>query len=120
MVYRFHDNTMSLLFSTLLSSTLLLYFIQLPILLDALAEQDSNHFNVNNTNIQNLDVKNKSFAVTTTPISNDTTTVNNTNSRAATANITGGVNVIERLSDNAKYKIQLRSNESFSFLPKKG
>jgi hypothetical protein len=119
MVYRFHKDALSLLFSTLLTSTILLYFIHLPILLEAFARQDSNYLNVNHTNIQNLDVKNKSFAVTT-PISTYTTAVNNTNSKTATANITDGVNVIERLSDKGKYKVQLRSNDSFSFLPKKG
>jgi hypothetical protein len=118
MVYRFHDNTLSLLFSTLLASTILLYFIQQAILLEAFAEQDSSYLNVNDTNIQTY-VKNKSFAVTTA-VSTDTSAVNNTNSKTATANITDGMNVIERLSDKGKYKIQLRSNESFSFLPKEG
>jgi hypothetical protein len=118
MVYRFHDNTLSLLFSTLLASTILLYFIQQAILLEAFAEQDSSYLNVNDTNIEAY-VKNKSFAVTTA-VSTDTSAVNNTNSKTATANITDGMNVIERLSDKGKYKIQLRSNESFSFLPKEG
>jgi hypothetical protein len=118
MVYRFHDNALSLLSSTLLASTILLYFIQQAILLEAFAEQDSSYLNVNDTNIQTC-VKNKSFAVTIA-VSTDSSAVNNTNSKTATANITDGMNVIERLSDKGKYKIQLRSNESFSFLPKEG
>jgi hypothetical protein len=119
MVYRFHYNSSSLLFCTLLTSAILLYFIHLPILLEAYAIQASNYLNMNHTNIQNLDVKNKRFAIASL-ISTDTSAVNNTNSKRATANVTDGMNVIERVSDKGKYKIQLKSNESFNFLPKKG
>ena len=121
MVYLFHDNALSLLFSTLLASTILLYFTQQAIHLEAIGGHDSNYLNMNHRKIQNLDIKNNStFAVTITPISNDTSAVNDTNSKTATANITDRMNVIEKLSDKSIYRVQLRSNESFSSLPKKG
>ncbi len=121
MVYRFHGNALSLFFSTLLASTFLLYFTQQAIHLEAFGGQDSNYLNMNHTKIQNLDIKNNTtFAVTITPISNNTSAVNNTNSKTATANITDDMNVIEKLSDKSIYRVQLRSNESFSSLPKKG
>jgi hypothetical protein len=119
MVYRFHSNVLSLLFSTLLTSTVLLYFTQNTMSLEAFGGQDSSYLNVNHTDIQNLDIKNKSFVITAS-ISTSTIAVNNTNSKRAATDITDSMNIIERLSDKGKYKIQLRSNESFSSLPKKG
>ena len=118
MVYRFHRNLLSLLICTLLTSAIPLYFTQHAISLEAFGGQDSNYLKVNHINTENLDVKNKSLAVTT-PIYTHTIAANNTNSKTATSNIADGMNVIERLSDKGKYKIQLRSNESFKSLPKK-
>src|SRR5438270_6259669 len=98
MVYRFRDNSSSLLFCTLLTSAIILYFIHLPILLEAFA-QDSNYLKENHINIQNLDVKNQRFDLTTTPTATHNTSVDNINSKTATANANDGLNVIERVSD---------------------
>lgn len=49
------------------------------------------------------------------------TSINNTNPKTTTtANTTATGNIVEKLSDKRMYRVQLRSNESFSFLPKNG
>src|SRR5919199_3934385 len=93
MVYQLHKNTLLILFSTLLISGIL-YYIKLP----------SIHLEVHG--LQNASVQNSNS--------------NNDNTKPAIANITNNGNVVEKASDKGMYRIQLRSNESFSSLPKKG
>ena len=93
MVYQLHKNTLLILFSTLLIFGIL-YYIKLP----------SIHLEVHG--LQNASVQNSNS--------------NNNNTKPAIANITNNGNVVEKASDKGMYRIQLRSNESFSSLPKKG
>lgn len=115
MVYQLHN---SLLFfsSTLLMSILRLYFTQPSLSLQVFAEEDSKNLNVKQANLQQSNV-NVGFTMKTTA----STSINNTNPKTTTtANTTATGNIVEKLSDKGMYRVQLRSNESFSFLPKNG
>ena len=104
MEVQFHKNTLLILFSTLLISSIL-YFTQLQsIHLEVYGLQNATYLTIKDASIQN-----------TNPNSN-----NNTTKPATAANITNNGNVVERVSDRGIYRIQLTSNESFSSLPKKG
>jgi hypothetical protein len=104
MICQFHKNTLLILFSTLLISGIS-YFTQLQsIHLEVYGLQNANYLTIKDASIQN-----------TNPNSN-----NNTTKPATAANIADHENVIERVSDRGIYRIQLRSDESFSSLPKKG
>jgi hypothetical protein len=104
MICQFHKNTLLILFSTLLISGIS-YFTQLQsIHLEVYGLQNANYLTIKDASIQN-----------TNPNSN-----NNTTKPATAANIANHENVIERVSDRGIYRIQLRSDESFSSLPKKG
>src|SRR5918911_3941775 len=101
MVYQLHKNTLLILFSTLLISSIL-YYIKLPsIPLEVHGLQNANYLTMKYASVQN---------------SNS----NSNNTKPAIANITNNGNVVEKASDKGLYRIQLRSNESFNSLPKKG
>ena len=101
MVYQFHKNTLLILFSTLLISGIL-YYIKLPsVHLEVHGLQNANYLTMKYASIQN---------------SNS----NNNNTKLAIANIPNNGNVVEKASDKGMYRIQLRSNEPFNSLPKKG
>jgi archaellum component FlaF (FlaF/FlaG flagellin family) len=103
MGYQLHKSTLLILFSTLLTSGIL-YFIQLPsIHLEVHGLQNANYLTMKESSVQNSNSNN-----------------NNNNTKPATANITNNGNIVEKASDKGMYRIQLRSNESFSSLPKKG
>ena len=53
-------------------------------------------------------------------ISVQSSNANGNNAKLATPNITNDGNVVEKVSDKDMYRMQLRSNESFNSLPKKG
>src|SRR5919202_6866344 len=101
MVYQLHRNTLLILFSALLISGIL-YYIKLPsIHLEVHGLQNANYLTMKYASVQN-------------PNSN------NNNTKPAIANIANNGNVVvEKASDKGMYRIQLRSNESFSSLPKK-
>jgi len=117
MICRLHDDILLLFFSTLLVSILLLYFAQLPLPLDVFGEQDSKYLNVKHAKLQNSIAYNN--ITMTAPITTNTS-ISNINPKTATANTIATGNVVEKLSDKGMYRVQLRSNESFSFLPRKG
>jgi hypothetical protein len=120
MICRLHDDILSLLlfFSTLSMSILLLYFAQLPLHLDVLGEQDSVYLNVKHAELQNSIAYNS--VTMATAIATNTSISNINPKTTTTANATATGNIIEKLSDKGMYRVQLRSNESFNFLPKNG
>jgi hypothetical protein len=69
--------------------------------LEAHGLQEITYLNIKDTNAQNSNA-------------------NGNSTKLATQNITSNGNVIEKASDKGLYRIQLSSNESFGFLPKKG
>ena len=97
-MYEFHKNTLLILFSTLLISGIL-YCIKLPsIHLEVRGLQNANYLTMKYASVRN----------------------SNSNTKPAIANIINNGNVVEKASDKGMYKIQLKSNESFNSLPKKG
>ena len=101
MTYEFHNDTLVILFSMLLMSGILCFIQMLPIPSEVRGLQNANHLNIKYVSTQNANV-------------------NNNNAKPATPDITRNGNVIEKASDKGLYRVQLRSNESFGFLPKKG
>src|SRR5919198_1187940 len=105
MVCQFHKNTLLILFSTILISGVLCFTELQSIHLEVHGLQNANYLILKYATIQN-----------TSPNSNN----GNITKLATAANIRNNGNVIEKVSDRGTYRVQLRSNESFSSLPKKG
>jgi hypothetical protein len=105
-------------FSTLLTAIILILYsteLSLPLLtpLQVFAE-NSQGISARNTNLQSIRNNGSEIIVT----NNSAANTNTTNIKAAAANSSG--TVIEKISDKAIYKVQLRSNGPFNFLPKNG
>jgi hypothetical protein len=103
MVYQFHnDALLILLFSTLLIlGTLCFTQLLQPMPSEVHGLQNLTYLNIKDTSVQSSNA-------------------NNNNVKSATLNMTNNGNVIEKISDKGLYRVQLRSNESFGYLPKKG
>jgi hypothetical protein len=105
-------------FSALLTAVILILYsseLSLPLLtpLQAFAE-NSQGLSTRNVNLQSIR-NNSSEIIATNNIAANT---NAAHIKAAAANSSG--TVIEKVSDKAMYKVQLRSNGTFNFLPKNG
>lgn len=104
MVCQFHKNTLLILFSTILIPGVLCFTELQSIHLEVYGLQNANYLIIKYATIQN-----------TNPKSNN----DNTTKLATAANVRNNGNVIEKVSDRGTYRVQLRSNESFSSLSKK-